>query len=110
MIPIHRSPGRALLLILLFATPRVASADPGPVKPPPLESVPHVDLARYAGTVHAMGVILRNPVACTRSSAPNGHVRIAVVPDRVPAGPRDDARIRSKPESWSDAPGRLIRS
>jgi len=50
MIPIHGSPGRAMLLILLFATLRVASADPGPVKPPPLESVPHVDLARYAGT------------------------------------------------------------
>lgn len=50
MIPIHRSPGRAMHLILLFVTLHVASADPGPVKPPPLESVPHVDLARYAGT------------------------------------------------------------
>ena len=50
MTPIHADLGRAMLLILLVATPCAASADPGPVKPPPLISVPHVDLARYAGT------------------------------------------------------------
>jgi apolipoprotein D and lipocalin family protein len=39
-----------MLLILLCATPRIASADAGPAKARPLETVPHVDLTRYAGT------------------------------------------------------------
>ncbi len=50
MATIQRNPGRLTFLLLLPALPVIAAAAPGGPRTRPLETVSHVDLARYAGT------------------------------------------------------------